>query len=474
MGNRHSLSTYIVFLLCFIPVLVFLPLSCHYFDPLHPYGHIVYWSKSYGAVEDEQMNSIISLSGDDNVIAGYTDSFGMGGEDSWIIGLDQEGDVCWEKAYGTEDKNERISRIITTSSDDLVVAGNMYDRDIEIGSDIWVMKCDGEGNILWENCIGGSQGDEAMWIDETADGGFILAGKSESFATDTSKGHDALLVKFGPNGEILWRQIFGGAGYDEACVVQAVDDDCIIFGGNTSSFGSGDSDFWVVKTDSLGKVIWEKRYGKSGDDRLCSLIHTSDNGCIVTGHIDSADFSENENEWILQIIKISSQGGIMWQKAFVYESSVKQWTELTHSIDETEDGNFIIAVTTELVYGKGLDCHILKIDRRGNILWQKAYGGSENDFILSVKEMPDNGYLLAGKTYSFDVQRADSWILKILPNGECHPLDYIPSFKTGSIVCDVSDTESSTERINTPSISIMRKITVTETSCTVKQQAPVE
>jgi hypothetical protein len=165
---------------CLILVLILMQVSCNYFDPLNPYGHIIYWAKSYGASNDEQINTITPLS-DGNVIAGgYTYSFGTGGQDAWLIRLDQEGKVTWEKAYGTE-MNEEICSICPTSDHNFIVAGYMDNTDDDYMNDIWVMKCDNEGNKLWEERFGRDQVEKAMWIEETQEGDYIIAGKSNTF-----------------------------------------------------------------------------------------------------------------------------------------------------------------------------------------------------------------------------------------------------------------------------------------------------
>lgn len=472
MKNRNPGLEFIIWVccLCLILVLILIPVSCIYFDPLHPYAHIVYWAKSYGANEDEQMNTVIPLSDGGSIIAGYTYSFGAGGQDAWLMQLDQEGNVIWEKAYGTQ-LNDRICSIRTTSDNNVIIVGNMCNADAD-ENDIWVMKCDSDGNILWEERFGWELTEEARGIDETADDGYIIAGKSDSFSSGDVDNQNALLIKFTAENQVSWMRIYGGMEDDEASIILVTDDGDLVFGGNTFSFGAGDSDFWLVKTDSEGEIIWAKAYGKSGEDRLCSLTQTRDNGFILTGLLDPGGAAGIDHIWVYQVMKIDSNGAVMWQKSLVYEFFSKPWITYTSSVEETGEGNYVVAITAEIDETKGLDVHVLKFDQTGNILWQRTYGGSADDYVMCVKEVPDYGYIVTGGTCSFGVKKEDSWVIKLLPNGECSPLDNTSSINTELIPCQVTDTNTLTEKSLSPSIPVTVDSTVTVTDCTVRQQAP--
>ncbi|MBN2443221.1 MAG: hypothetical protein JXJ04_17810 [Spirochaetales bacterium] len=475
--NRWLKLSIIIFFSCLI--CGFIAISCIYFDPLNPYGQIDYWAKSYGAINDEQMNAVIPMPDGGSIFGGYTNSFGIGGQDGWLMKLDSKGNIEWEKAYGTL-LNDRISSICHTSDNNLIIAGNVahlftedeINNDSDNNSDMWVMKCDLSGNILWDKRFGGNNDDEAMAVDETADGGYIVAGKSNSFGDDDPENWVTFIVKFTPEGDISWIREFGKPEQEDICILEATDDGGMVIGGNTCQFGSGNSDFRLIKLSKDGKIIWEKAYGKSSDDRLCSLMQTSDNGFILTGLQSSAEISAIDNKRVYQIIKINSEGTILWQKSLFDEFSNEPWTVYTSSIDETAEGRYVVAMTAEVIDTKGLDFHLLKFDQGGSLLWQKSYGGDANDHLLCIKEVSDSGYIVTGKTYSFDVEKADAWIVKLLPNGECPPLDYTPSVNLQSIPFEVTDTATIITEISIPSITISSKIAVTKTSCTIRQQAP--
>jgi hypothetical protein len=266
--------------------------------------------------------------------------------------------------------------------------------------------------------------------------------------------------------------VYGGSEDDEAFIVRVTDDGNMVFGGNTLSFGAGDSDFWLVKVDREGEIIWEKAYGKSGEDRFCSLTQTRDGGFILTGLLDHCETLAIETKWVYQVMKIDENGEILWHKAILYKSFSEPWTVYTSSVDETEGGNYVVAITSEIDTTRGLDFHILKFDQKGNILWQRTYGGSADDSVKCIREVPDYGYIAAGKTYSFDVENTDSWIVKLFPNGECDPLDDTPSVSTVSIACETDDTSAIREKLPSTPWNPSVPSTVTDTDCTVRQQAP--
>jgi hypothetical protein len=475
MEKRKNWCGFIILLFCHCFLVILLPLSCTYFDPLNPYGDFIYWAKSFGAQDVEEAKAVIYTGEKDFLVAGYTCSFGVAGEDAWIIKLNQDGNILWEKAYGTS-MNERFHSIQETSDNNLIITG-IY-NDI---SSFWVMKCSQNGDILWEKRFGGIDEDESLWIDETADGGYCVAGRSNSFGTGNG---DAIVLKFTSNGNISWIRLYWGSendGYEEARVIRASDDGTMVFGGNTFSYGAGNSDFWVVKLDGTGRVLWGKTYGMTGEERLCSLTQTLDNGFIITGLSKSLDAVDTpEDEWSYWIIKIDAEGHIQWEKAIICRALTGKWTDYFNAADETEEGRYVVAISTPGSGEGSSDIRVLKFDAEGSVLWQKAYGGAENDHVWAVREAKDGGYIAVGKTCSFDVEKADSWIVKILPNGRCHPLGEDTNMKVVATSCTVTEAvpESHQYISSTDIDSVISVIpaasTVTVTSCTVRQQAPRE
>ena len=472
MKNKYFTKLIFFIFICFCPILIGNLISCGFFDPLNPYARFIHWAKSYGDSNIDEVKSIITVPGDSCVAAGYTSSFGINSEDGWIIKLDNLGEISWEKAFGTNGQ-ERINSICYTNDNCIISAGTTGQSDDTENRNIWIMKNSMEGTIAWEKYIGWAKYETAMSIDNTPDGGYIAAGSTTSHGTGEG---DAILIKLTSAGDVSWIKLYAGELYDDACVVESTHDQGIVFGGNTCSAGAGNSDFWVVKTNGSGEMEWGKAYGNRGEDHLCFLAQTSDNGFILGGASTTTDSISIAENWSYWIIKTDESGLIEWHKAIPCSTGISEiQNEFAFSlcINETENSNFVIAATIPTTGGNGLDFLILKCDEDGNLLWQNSYGGKEADYVFDIEQSGDNGYMVAGKTNSFGVERSDSWILKLMPTGDCPPLNIETSIHVQNITCAMTPIKASVQEI--PIINsgeIMFRSTVTTTYSTVRQQAP--
>jgi len=363
--------------LCFLVFLSFTPLFSQ-------------WARTYGDDwEDEWPFSVRQTSDGGYIVAGRTDSFGAGGTDFWILKLDSEGLVEWQHTYGGAGDDYAIC-IQQTGDGGYIVAGGT-DSFGAGGYDAWILKLDSAGNIDWQYTYGGTGGDFPNCIKQTSDGGYIVAGDTDSFGAG---GYDAWILKLDSTGNIEWGNTQGGTGDDYASSIQQTSDGGYIVVGDTDSFGAGGSDFWVVKLNSDGSINWQNTYGGTGDEYAYSTQQTSDGGYIVAGFTDSFG-AGNFDIWVL---KLDSTGAVDWQKTyggiyneFVYYSAVQQTTE----------GGYIIGGIT-FSFGAGeADFWALKLDSNGVVEWQNTYGGTENDFGQGIRQTSDSGYVFSGDSNSF-------------------------------------------------------------------------
>src|SRR3989338_8134247 len=206
---------------------------------------------------------------------------------------------------------------------------------------------------FWEKTYGETGYDYAYSIQQTSDGGYIMAGIGIDFDRIDS---DFLVLKLNSDGRIAWQKTYGGTKSDSASSIQQTSDEGYIVVGNTYSFGTGSGDFWILKLNSYGTVAWQKTYGVTSYDYASSIQQTSDEGYIVVGNTYS----------------FGTGSGDFW---------------------------------------------ILKLNSDGTVAWQKTYGGTSYDFANSIHQTSDGGYIVAGYTYSFGAGFCDFWVLKLLSDG---------------------------------------------------------
>jgi len=240
----------------------------------------IQWQKTYGfANSDDYAYSIQQTSDGGYIVTGLISLLSGGDDDAWVLKLHSNGNVDWEKTYGLDDDDYAYS-IQQTSDGGYIVAGNREYSTFD--ADIWVLKLHSNGNVVWNRTYGGSRNDNVSSILQTSDGGYIVVGKSNSFG-----GNEIWVLKLESNGSILWQKTYGGNGYDQAVYIGQTEDGSYIVAGATNSFGVAGYDIWVLKLESNGSILWQKTYGGSGIDRAFSIQQTSDGGYIVAGETSS-------------------------------------------------------------------------------------------------------------------------------------------------------------------------------------------
>jgi hypothetical protein len=236
-----------------------------------------------------------------------------GVSDYWVAKLATDGTIQWQKALGGT-KDDYANSIQQTKDGEYVVAGgsNSSDGDVSGGHgsfDYWVVKLAADGTIQWRKAIGGTGYDDARSIQQTRDGGYVVAGYSSSSDGDVSGGHgvyDYWVVKLAADGTIPWRKALGGAGIDLAYSIQQTKDGgYVVAGTSLSSDGDvsdshGNSDCWVVKLAPDGAIQWQKALGGTGSDSAHSIQQTKDGGYVVAGYLDSSD-GDAGGAWIVKL-----------------------------------------------------------------------------------------------------------------------------------------------------------------------------
>jgi hypothetical protein len=382
------------------------------------------WQRTYGGSKNDGASSIQQTKDGGYIVAGYTKSFGAGGSDVYIIKLDENGNIVWEETYGGRN-DDGASSIQQTTDGGYIVAGgtNSYGAG---GSDVYIIKLDENGNIVWEKTYGGSKNDGASSIQQTKDGGYIVAGWTRSFGKGD---YDVYIIKLDENGDKVWEKTYGKSKDDGANSIQQTTEGGYIVAGWTWSFGKGE-DVYIIKLDGNGNKIWEKNYSAEGWDEASSIQQTKDGGYIVAGWTKS--FGPNERVvypiygivyWDVYIIKLNVNGNKIWEKIYKggsfgnLESLYTTTDNWVYSIQQTKDGGYIVAGWTSGYKVKGENVYIIKLDANGNKVWEKKYGGEDYYRAYSIQQTKDGGYIVAGETNSFGEGDYDVYIIKLDENG---------------------------------------------------------
>src|ERR1043165_7244064 len=268
--------------------------------------------------------------------------------------------------------------------------------------------------IAWQATIGGTKDEVVNCLKPIPGGGFVIAGSSSSNDGNMSGNHgvdDFFLIKLNDTGNIVWQKSYGGSLMDEASSVAITLDGGYILAGKSSSnngdvtFNYGFSDYWIIKTDDKGKKQWQKSYGGSMSDIANSIQVTSDSGFIVAGvsYSNDDDVTDNHGNGDAWIIKLDKNGTLQWQKAFG-----GSLFDIANDVHQTPDGGLIVAGYTvsndgDILYNHGQeDFWIFKLDENGNLQWQNTMGGTGGDCASAVQPTLDGGYVLCGLTHSRD------------------------------------------------------------------------
>jgi hypothetical protein len=412
----------------------------------------IVWSRCYGGSEDDIAHSIIQTCDGGYIAVGYTHSSencdvtgkNNGEADIWVLKVNKNGEIEWERNYGGSE-DDRAYSVAQTYDGGYIVAGHTLSSangDVSgtsnsIGKwDVWILKLNENGDLVWEKNYGGSHHDYARSVQQTLDGGYIVAGLTYSSQSGdingvNNGGADVWVLKLYEDGEIEWERNYGGSLGDVVLSIKQTSEGGYIAAGYTYSSESGDVsgvnngeiDYWILKISENGVLEWEKNYGGAASDNGWSIQETFDGGYIVAGYTYSSQSGDvsgaNNGERDVWILKLSENGEIEWEKNYGGPGD-----DIAYSIQQIAGGKYVIAALTRL--SENGNAWILKLDENGSIEWDRTYGGSGYDTTWSIRQTLDGGYVAAGYTSSSengDVTDTncggyDFWIIKLDGNGK--------------------------------------------------------
>jgi len=391
----------------------------------------IIWQKTYGGSQnDSGFRNMLKTSDGGYIVASNSksnngDVSGNHGEyDVWLVKLDQNMNIQWQKCFGGN-KDEYSNKIIIDSDGNYIIMGQTISNNGDVSgfhnggnpsnnyNDIWITKISSTGALLWQKCLGGSYYDNYVDMYLLNDGNIMLfstSNSSDGDVTDNHGGNDYWVVKLTPNGIIDWKKSYGGSSDDSLRTVILLDNGNFLLAGDTMSSNGdvnnnhGSNDIWIIKIDTNGNLISQKTYGGSQSEGLNTIIKTTDSGYIISGYSSSTDGDVNGNNGNLDywIVKIDNSGNIEWQNN--YGGSQNDWMP---KIQQTNDGGYIVYGYTSSTDGDVSGFHgsndtwVLKLDAIGNIEWQKCLGGSSYDVLYMLKKI-NNNFLFIGITRSND------------------------------------------------------------------------
>jgi len=379
-----------IFVLLIITCVVSLKISSQSFD--------TNWMKSYGLINDENGNSVLQTKDGGYIIAGFTKSIGTGESDAWLVKTNSGGDTLWTKVFGGESWDWGQT-VLQTEDEGFLFVIRCYSFGAG-GYDAWIIKTDADGDTMWTKLWGEDPDDWLTSADQISDGGFIFTGRTNSFG---AQGEDIWLVKSDSLGEILWNKTLGGELDDNAGFIQETDDKGFIIVGRTYSYGAGNSDIWLVKTDINGDTVWTKTFGGIDYDYGISVRQTKDSGYLLVGN--SGSYGPGKSD--IWLIRTNDNGDTLWTKTFGgFE------TERAFSLNLLSDEYSIIGGVTNS-FGAGLfDGWLIMVNDSGNTYWSQTLGDERNDMILDCIENADGEIIITGYT-SLQEDNADLWLMNI-------------------------------------------------------------
>lgn len=364
----------------------------------HPLAVVSSFSVTFGGSDYDDGRSVQQTHDGGYVAAGSTRSYGAGGSDILLVRFDAEGNPVWFKTFGGNGFDEGYS-VRQTSDHGFVIAGRTQSYGAG-GYDVWLVKTDSLGNEVWSRTFGGGSDDGGNSVVQTSDGGYIVAGYTSSYGGGSN---DIWLIKTNAAGDKTWDMIFGGEAYDWSESIDQTLDGGYVVAGFTASYGAGDWDAWLIKTDASGRELWSKTFGGAGEDRAHSAAQTSDGGYIVVGY--KASDAGADDVWL---IRTDPTGGLLWDKTY-------GWSHYDegYSVAQASDGGYVVSGFASPHSSLSSEAWLFKTDAGGTRIWDRTLGAIDAGLGYSVQQAADGGFCVAG--YSVSCARpgdCDLWLIK--------------------------------------------------------------
>jgi hypothetical protein len=329
--------------------------------------------------------------------------------DVYLIKTDAAGNLQWERTFGTPGKESGYG-FNSTSDGGYIIVGAKTDPT-DFTSDVYVIKVDGSGNLQWEQTYGGAVNEKARAVQQTLDGGYVVFGDSNSFATVEFE-QDMYVIKLDANGAKQWETVIGGDYTEWTWDGMQTADGGYVVVGDTRSYSApvGWADVYLVKLDANGQQVWAQTYGDINIDTGRSVIQTADGGFMIAGESQPSGFTAYQ----AYLIKTDPTGVMQWSQTY----GAPTLHTVARCIKATAGGGYIVAGDQNVPVGLDKDAYLLKVDALGVEQWEKTYGGPSIELMYAVTVTSDDGYVLAGRTMSYGAGNYDAYLIKLNSDGE--------------------------------------------------------
>lgn len=371
------------------------------------------WNKTYGGAQNDCCMSVKETSDGNYLLGGYTYSYGAGEDDFWIIKTTNDGDTIWTNFYGGAGQDECYSVIETTDSMYLFAGGT--DSYGAGNYDCWLIKTDANGDSLWTKTIGSSAVDLAAKVIELKDGNYLLCG-----TTYMSGNADFYIVKINSSGDTVWTRRYGGPSTDMCKGIMETTDSFIVACGWTYSYGAGDADYWLLKMNQNGDTLWTRTHGGPYADICNGIIETNDKNYLMAGYTENSPGGETD----FYILKTDTSGEKLWTETY----GDTMW-QTCLSVLEANNGDLYLGGSTYNVLD--YNYYLVMADSLGGNAVVKTFGwtgASNNDEMRSMALTSDSSFLLAGKTKSIGSGGEDMWLIK-MTDMTCEEFSIMPQLK---------------------------------------------
>jgi hypothetical protein len=351
------------------------------------------FNRTYGGKGADGSADVQQIHDGGYIMAGYSDSFG-GFYDAWLVRTDSYGNILWRRTFGGG-SYDYFMAVQHTNDEGFAAAG--YTNSSAAGrEDAWMVKTDDFGNEIWRKYYGGISDDYVYAMQQTGDGGFILAGNTNNPIIFDGRTY-AWLIRTDRNGKEIWENVFTGGYSSHVFSVQQTSDGGFILAGYAYVSETFKNETLLIKTDAAGNKVWDMIYaGKKSSGIAYCVRQTADGGYIVCGQ---------SNLGGIALFKTDANGSMAWETALGTSGN-----DHAHAVRQTVDGGYILAASRDST--QPYDDLLIRTDVRGNILWEKTFALANAGHANTLQLTSDGGYIMASSTNSFGAGNGDALLIK--------------------------------------------------------------
>jgi len=362
------------------------------------------WFNTYGGENFDSAFSVTQTSDANYVFVGSTDSFGNGYSDIYLVKTDENGNELWSKTFGGID-HDGAGSVAETTDSGLILFGGTNSFGVE-QSALYLIKTDSNGDSLWTQVINLPDYDYARFNYgiQISDGGYVIVGNG---IPETSTADDIFLLKTDENGNLLWTRNIGGSindSWDLGKCVQQTNDNGFIIAGSTGAPDQSPGNVYLIKTNALGNTLWTKQFNGNGNSHGNYIQQTNDSGFIITGYVEYYGVTSD-----IYLIRTNGIGDTLWTSKIGGQSDC-----MGFCVKQTTDEGFVVAGSIhDWCSDETYKAYILKTNSYGDSMWSQSYG-CDLAVANSIITTDEDEYIIAGNTNSYSSPlQTDAFLLKL-------------------------------------------------------------